>query len=94
MLVHCYAGQSRSVALVLAYLLAARGMSLSEAWQAVRAARPGAKPNSGFMQQLAGYAAQVGSPMAPQTPTPLQQQNPAVDELPHMELPPIEMLTV
>lgn len=46
-LVHCYAGQSRSAALLIAYLMASRGMSLMEAWAATRAARPCAQPNAG-----------------------------------------------
>lgn len=54
-LVHCYAGQSRSAALVIAYLMASRGMSLMEAWAATRAARPCAQPNAGFLRQLARY---------------------------------------
>ena len=47
MLVHCYAGQSRSVALVLAYLCSALRMQLSDAYQLVLSARPSARPNSG-----------------------------------------------
>lgn len=48
MLVHCYAGQSRSVALVLAYMCSALGMRLSDAYQLVLSARPSARPNSGI----------------------------------------------
>ena len=44
---HCYAGQSRSVALVLAYLCSALRMQLSDAYQLVRSTRPSARPNSG-----------------------------------------------
>jgi len=54
-LVHCYAGQSRSAAFIMAYLISRQGMSLVDAWEAVRAARPGAQPNSGFLHQLAEY---------------------------------------
>ena len=32
---HCYAGQSRSAAFVIAYLIGRQGMSLVEAWGAV-----------------------------------------------------------
>ena len=59
-LVHCYAGQSRSAALVMAYLMATEHKGLVEAWAAVRRARPCARPNSGFLQQLAAYAAELG----------------------------------
>jgi hypothetical protein len=54
-LVHCFAGQSRSAALVVAHLMADEGMSLGRAWGAVRAARPCAAPNAGFLAQLAAY---------------------------------------
>jgi protein-tyrosine phosphatase len=47
-LVHCYAGQSRSVALVIAYLCAYFNMSLAEAYNVVVAARPTARPNAGM----------------------------------------------
>ena len=46
-LVHCYAGQSRSVALVLAYLCSALRMQLPDAYKLVLSARPSARPNSG-----------------------------------------------
>lgn len=74
MLVHCYAGQSRSAALVIAHMLASTpGLGLMEAWAAVRAARPCARPNPGFLRQLAAYAKalaaaadeQPGTPAAP-----------------------------
>ncbi|MPC69208.1 Dual specificity protein phosphatase 14 [Portunus trituberculatus] len=51
-LVHCVAGVSRSPALVLAYLVRHGGMTLREAFLHVRAARPSARPNSGFFSQL------------------------------------------
>lgn len=51
-LVHCVAGVSRSPALVLAYLVRHCGMALREAFLHVRAARPSARPNSGFFSQL------------------------------------------
>jgi hypothetical protein len=54
-LVHCYAGQSRSASFVIAYLLAKGNMSLSEAWATVRKARPCVHPNQGFLHQLAEY---------------------------------------
>ena len=73
MLVHCYAGQSRSAALVIAHLLAAApGLGLAEAWAAVRAARPCARPNPGFLRQLAAYAQSLAGGVAaaePATPT-------------------------
>jgi len=53
-LVHCTHGQSRSVSLVLAYLLMRHNMSLLEAFQLVKRKRCVAAPNSGFITQLAG----------------------------------------
>ncbi|XP_074292189.1 dual specificity protein phosphatase 1-like isoform X2 [Silene latifolia] len=54
-LVHCFVGRSRSVTVILAYLLKKRGMMLSEALQHVRRKRPQASPNAGFIKQLQNY---------------------------------------
>jgi dual specificity phosphatase 12 len=51
-LVHCWAGQSRSAAVVLAYVMKFLRLSPSEADELVRAQRPVIKPNDGFMRQL------------------------------------------
>eukprot|EP00440_Ansanella_granifera_P028696 gb/GFBE01031172.1/.p1 GENE.gb/GFBE01031172.1/~~gb/GFBE01031172.1/.p1 ORF type:complete len:386 (+),score=53.52 gb/GFBE01031172.1/:1-1158(+) len=51
-LVHCRQGASRSVSIVLAYLVMRDGLRLQEAWQLVRRSRPAARPNRGFCQQL------------------------------------------
>lgn len=57
-LVHCVAGVSRSPALVLAYLVRHSGMTLRDAFLHVRAARPSARPNSGFFSQLIDFEQQ------------------------------------
>ncbi|XP_020228552.1 dual specificity protein phosphatase 1 isoform X2 [Cajanus cajan] len=54
-LVHCFAGKSRSVTVVIAYLMKTRGMSFNEAWQHVRTIRPAALPNAGFILQLMDF---------------------------------------
>ncbi|PIN02374.1 Dual specificity phosphatase [Handroanthus impetiginosus] len=54
-LVHCYDGRSRSVTVVVAYLMFKNGMSLSEALAHVRTRRQVASPNSGFILQLSKY---------------------------------------
>ncbi|CAO2838427.1 unnamed protein product [Amaranthus hypochondriacus] len=54
-LVHCFAGRSRSVTIVLAYLIKKRGMTLSQALEYVRSKRPQASPNGGFIRQLENY---------------------------------------
>jgi dual specificity MAP kinase phosphatase len=51
-LVHCYAGQSRSAALVMAHLIAAQGLGVMDAWAVTRRARPCAQPNSGEPARL------------------------------------------
>ncbi|KAK9664830.1 hypothetical protein RND81_14G071700 [Saponaria officinalis] len=54
-LVHCFVGRSRSVTVVLAYLIKKRGMTLSEAFEHVKSKRPQASPNAGFLKQLRNY---------------------------------------
>lgn len=51
-LVHCFAGKSRSVTVVLAYLMRTQRCTLQAALAAVQAVRPIAGPNAGFMEQL------------------------------------------
>ncbi|GLT78433.1 hypothetical protein SLA2020_499690 [Shorea laevis] len=51
-LVHCFVGRSRSVTIVVAYLMKKRGMSPSQALEYVKSKRPQAAPNSGFLSQL------------------------------------------
>jgi len=51
-LILCHSGMSRSVSLVLAYLLACEQMSLIEAFAHVKERRQMASPNPGFMAQL------------------------------------------
>lgn len=50
-LVHCQAGCSRSVALVVAYVMATRGIGRDAALELIRARRSQAEPNEGFMEQ-------------------------------------------
>ncbi|KAK4266402.1 hypothetical protein QN277_027332 [Acacia crassicarpa] len=54
-LVHCFAGKSRSVTIVVAYLMKTRRMSLSQALEHVKSRRPVASPNSGFIRQLEDF---------------------------------------
>ncbi|KNA22757.1 hypothetical protein SOVF_031510 isoform B [Spinacia oleracea] len=53
--VHCFVGRSRSVTIILAYLIKKRGMILSQALEYVRSKRPQASPNAGFIKQLQKY---------------------------------------
>lgn len=59
-LVHCRQGKSRSASLVLAYLIAKKGLSYSEAVTFVRSQRRHIKPNPSFTAQLKKYAAEFG----------------------------------
>ena len=54
-LVHCYAGVSRSAALCMAYLIRNQRHTVDSSLDAVRAARPVVCPNDGFMEQLDTY---------------------------------------
>uniref|UniRef100_A0A2K6V2F7 Dual specificity phosphatase 28 n=1 Tax=Saimiri boliviensis boliviensis TaxID=39432 RepID=A0A2K6V2F7_SAIBB len=54
-LVYCKNGRSRSAAVCTAYLMRHRGLSLTQAFQAVKSARPVAEPNPGFWCQLQKY---------------------------------------
>lgn len=54
-LVHCFAGVSRSATVVIAYLQSHKGLSLQEAMTAVKSKRRSANPNIGFISQLAAY---------------------------------------
>ncbi|XP_040000409.1 dual specificity protein phosphatase 22-B isoform X4 [Xiphias gladius] len=56
-LVHCLAGVSRSVTLVVAYIMTVTGLGWQEALAAVRAVRPCAGPNLGFQRQLQEFEA-------------------------------------
>ncbi|ELU15396.1 hypothetical protein CAPTEDRAFT_176337 [Capitella teleta] len=51
-MVHCQAGQSRSAAVVLAYVMQKLDLSLEDAMTLVRKQRPQIGPNEGFMRQL------------------------------------------
>ena len=52
---HCRAGQSRSVTVVLAYLMRTLGWTLTRAYSYVQRRRPSMSPNLGFMGQLTQY---------------------------------------
>lgn len=55
LLVHCLAGQSRSVTFIIAYLMNHRKMSRDEALAFMRTKSPEVCPNDGFMTQLLEY---------------------------------------
>lgn len=51
-LVHCFAGISRSASTVIAYFMATRKMTFLEAFNYVKKRRPIIFPNFGFQRQL------------------------------------------
>lgn len=54
-LVYCEYGMSRSVSIVLAYLMRSEKLSLVEAFDVVQQLRPLSSPNPAFMEQLLSY---------------------------------------
>jgi protein-tyrosine phosphatase len=61
-LVHCHAGISRSVTVMLAYLMFFEGMILEDALKHLRQRRPQANPNRGFMRCLKKFENQLLAP--------------------------------
>jgi len=51
-LVHCFAGSSRSVTAVIAFLIMEHGLVFDKAYQFVKERRPESNPNKGFTAQL------------------------------------------
>lgn len=58
-LVHCYAGSSRSVAIVAAYMVWC-GWDLQAALREIRGVREAACPNEGFLERLAEWEREIG----------------------------------
>ncbi|PVU92569.1 hypothetical protein BB559_003693 [Furculomyces boomerangus] len=54
-LVHCVAGQSRSVAITAAYFIKENGLSVDKALGLIKENRPQSNPNYGFVEQLNLY---------------------------------------
>lgn len=50
--IHCEAGRSRSVSLVLGFLIIEIGMSFDKAFNYIKGIDPNANPNIGFIKQL------------------------------------------
>uniref|UniRef100_A0A7S1NA92 protein-tyrosine-phosphatase n=1 Tax=Eutreptiella gymnastica TaxID=73025 RepID=A0A7S1NA92_9EUGL len=61
-LVHCFAGLSRSASIVCAYLIQKNHWTVAQALNFVRLARPAAQPNSGFMAKLRLFQQAYGIP--------------------------------
>ena len=61
-LVHCFAGKSRSSSVCLAYLMKTQHISLLDALRFVREKRPVVMPNTGFLNQLKQFEVSLGIP--------------------------------
>jgi protein-tyrosine phosphatase len=59
-LVHCYAGVSRSVTIAVSYLMSTRHLDFKEAMALVKMRRPCAGPNLGFIRQLKDHERKLG----------------------------------
>lgn len=58
-LVHCFAGISRSAAIVIVYLMSKNRWPFSKAYEFVKSKRPIINPNFGFTVQLYAYGQDV-----------------------------------
>jgi len=58
-LVHCFAGVSRSCTIVIAYLVRFFGMEVYSALSFIKRKRPWVNPNYGFYSQLKRYYQQL-----------------------------------
>lgn len=60
-LLHCFAGLSRSVTIAVAYLMSRYNYKRDEAIEMIRRVRPSSQPNSGFMDILAQYEQELNN---------------------------------
>ncbi|OMJ70753.1 hypothetical protein SteCoe_31202 [Stentor coeruleus] len=58
-LVHCAQARSRSVSIILSYLMKSRQIKYSKALEILKKHHPQAEPNSGFHKQLLQYEREV-----------------------------------
>jgi len=58
-LVHCFAGKSRSTTIMISYLIKHHKMSVDQALDIIRSKRPVIRPNIGFVSQLRAYEKKI-----------------------------------
>jgi len=73
-LVHCYAGQSRSASLLAAHLMLKHNLPLGKALSQLQAARPSVCPNVGFLRHLKALEAKLQAPPVAGHAKGMQQQ--------------------
>lgn len=59
-LIHCFAGLSRSVAMTMGYLMKKFRLGAKDALSLVKQSRPSAHPNDGFVSRLTDYQKELG----------------------------------
>ena len=67
-LVHCFAGVSRSSTIVMSYLMKKLGMTFKEVLDYVRKKRWVVNPNPGFVRQLKRYEMKLKGANNPESP--------------------------
>ncbi|XP_041957735.1 dual specificity protein phosphatase 18 [Alosa sapidissima] len=77
-LVHCAVGLSRSPALVMAYLMKHKGLTLRQAHGRVRESRPGIRLNASFWDQLLDYEKRLYGKNTVRVAAPLEPIMPAM----------------
>ncbi|VDM18132.1 unnamed protein product [Hydatigera taeniaeformis] len=84
-LIHCFAGISRSPTLAIAYLMHNQRITFDEAYNRVRSIRPKISPNFNFIGQLTDFERRLNLPSPSQPPPP---QPPPVLIVPTLVSPP------
>ncbi|EAS02295.1 tyrosine phosphatase (macronuclear) [Tetrahymena thermophila SB210] len=79
-LVHCFAGVSRSTSLVLAYLMKYQNKTLDEALNITKQARPVIQPNQNFLAQLKKYEELLKKENTEQQPEDQKEKDQNVNE--------------
>eukprot|EP00946_MAST-07B_sp_MAST-7B-sp1_P001232 g1232.t1 len=75
-LVHCFAGQSRSATVIAAYLMLTKKLSLQAAVELMRSKRKQVQPNPGFCAQLLKWGKYIASLSPKGSPEEQRQQMP------------------
>jgi len=90
-LVHCYAGVSRSASVIMAYMIDTLKLDAATAFEVLKRGRPQAYPNEGFQKQIKQYEAMhVGGGAHMQMPH-MQMPSASHADALHMQMPHMQM---